>query len=118
MPLSKQQETTHNSGMVAIYAVTNTAQPGRKPVDALTPKYNLRYHERTVGLQRYYAAMQANIRIQYVLRCPKLRDVTTQDVAIPNDGKQYTIVQIQYPEEAPTEMDLTLQEVTARYDIT
>jgi len=40
--------------------------------------------------------------------------VSTQDVAIPNDGRQYRIVQVQYPEDVqPPVMDLTLEEVAA-----
>jgi hypothetical protein len=69
-------------------------------------------------MSRYYAAMQANVQISYVLRCPRLRSVSTQDVAVPNDGAQYAIRQIQYPEDVvPPVMDLTLEAVTSPYAI-
>lgn len=98
-----------NDGVVKVYAVTNAAPPGGKPVEALALKQTLRYKERTVGLTRYYAALQANVRVQYVLRCLRVPGVSTQDVAIPNDGKQYKIAQVQYPEDVtPPVMDLTL----------
>ena len=101
-----------------VYGVTNSAANGSKPVEALKLKHTLRYHERTVGLTRYYEALQANVKVQYVLRCPRLIGVSTQDVAVPNDGKQYRIVQVQYPEDVqPPVMDLTLEEVAATYDI-
>jgi len=88
------------------------------PTEGITLKQTLRYHERTVGLTRYFAALQANIKVQYVLRCPRLRDVSAQDVAIPNDGRQYRIVQVQYPENVdPPVMDLTLEEVVTEYAI-
>lgn len=107
-----------NGGTVRIYTVTNSAEDGAKPVETLTLAPTLRYHERTVGLTRYYEALQANVRVQYVLRCPRLTSVSTQDVAIPNDGRQYRIVQVQYPEDVqPPVMDLTLEEVAATYDI-
>jgi len=116
MPQSKAQ--TFNDGVVSIYEVSNTAPSGAKPKEVLTLKRSLRYHERTVGLSRYYAAKQANVIVQYVLRCPRLREVSSQDVAIPNDGKQYHIKQVQYPEDIdPPVMDLTLEEVAAKYDI-
>ncbi len=109
---------TFNSGIVNIYDVTNTAGPGDMPQWAITLKRTLRYKERTVGLQRFWAAHQANVTVNYVLRCPRLRDVSAQDVAIPNDGKQYRIVQIQYPEDVdPPVMDLTLEEIKPVYDI-
>jgi hypothetical protein len=107
-----------NSGVVKIYEVTNTAQDGGMPQEKLTLKKTLRYHERTVGLQRFWTAQQANVKISYVLRCPRLRSISTQDIAVPNDGKQYKIVQIQYPEDVdPPVMDLTLEEMKAVYDI-
>ena len=87
-------------------------------METLALAQTLRYHERTVGLSRYYEALQANVRVQYVLRCPRLTSVSTQDVAIPNDGRQYRIVQVQYPEDVqPPVMDLTLEEVAAAYGI-
>ena len=66
----------------------------------------------------FFTALQANVRVNYVLRCPRLRDISTQDIAIPNDGKQYRIYQIQYPEDIdPPVMDMTLEELEAAYDI-
>ena len=84
------------------------------------PRYKetVRYKERTVGLTRRNFARQDNVVIRYVLRCPLLRDVSAQDVAIPNDGKQYRIWDVQYPEDInPPVMDLTLEELNPVYDI-
>jgi hypothetical protein len=62
---------------------------------------------------------QANVRVQVcVCAVSALRDVSTQDIAIPNDGKQYRIVEIQYPEDVdPPVMDLTFEEIKQCYDI-
>jgi hypothetical protein len=107
-----------NDGVVRIYEVTNTAPPGGMPTDGITLKQTLRYRERTVGLTRRNFARQDGVVIRYVLRCPLLRDVSAQDVAIPNDGKQYRIWDVQYPEDTdPPVMDLTLEEMRAEYDI-
>lgn len=107
-----------NDGVVKICEVDNMALDGDMPKNGLVLKRTMRYKERTVGLTRYYAALQASVRVQYVLRCQRLRDVSTQDMAIPNDGKQYRIVQVQYPEDVfPPVMDLTLEEVSAVYEI-
>ncbi len=108
---------TYKNGVVTVYELGNIASDGDMPKEGLTLKYTLRYDERTVGINRYYTALQANVRINYVLRCPRLRSVSTQDIAIPNDGKQYRIDLIQYPEDDPLSMDLTLEGVTALYDI-
>jgi len=107
-----------NDGVVSIYTISNTGVDGGMPTEALTWKRTLRYHERTVGLTRFYTAKQANVNVRYLLRCPLLRDVSTQDVAIPNDGKQYRIVQVQFQEDIdPSVMDLTLEELLQDYDI-
>jgi hypothetical protein len=108
---------TYNDGLVKVYAVSNAAASGNMPVEKLTLKRTLRYEERTVGITRHYAAMQNNAKVAHLLRCPKLRDVSTQDVAIPNDGGQYKITFIQYPKDAPESMDLTLEAVKQKYDI-
>lgn len=114
----QRKAQTFNDGVVKIYSVTSTASDGDMPAEGISLKQTVRYHERTVGLTRYFAALQANIRVQYVLRCQRLLSVSAQDVAVPNDGKQYRIVQIQYPEDAGLPvMDLTLEEVTADYAI-
>ena len=104
---------SYNDGVVSIYTVSDVSQPGGMPVEALTLKEALRYEERTVGLTRFYAALQNNVNIKYVLRCPRIRSISTQDVAVPVDGKQYKIVQIQYPQDVePPSMDLTLEELS------
>lgn len=110
---------TFNDGVVKIYSVSNTAAAGNMPVDGVTLKRTLRYEERTVGVNRFYASMQNNARVEYLLRCPLLRDVSTHDVAVPNDGKQYDITFIQYPKDTDIKcMDLTLEAVKQTYDIT
>ena len=113
-----QSTQTFNDGVVKIYEVTNTAPPGGMPVEGIALKQTLRYKERTVGLTRRNFARQDNVVIKYVLRCPRLRDVSAQDVAIPNDGNQYRIWDVQYPEDIePPVMDITLEEMEGVYDI-
>lgn len=108
-----------NDGVVNIYSVGNIAPPGNMPKEGLTLKVGpLRYKERTVGMGRFWTAMQAQVKIDQVIRVQQLRSISTQDIAIPNDGKQYEIKQIQYPEDVePPVMDLSLERVEADYDI-
>ena len=107
-----------NDGVVRIYSVDNTAEPGEMPVDGLVLACSLRYEERTVGIIRYNAAQQSNIRVDRLLRCPLKSDVTTEYVAIPNDGKQYDIKLIQYPKDVePPAMDLSLERRVTDYAI-
>lgn len=109
-----------NDGIANIYSVENIALPGGKPKERLILKMgSIRYKERTVGMSRYWTAMQTHARIDLMLRMPQLRNVTVHDIIIPVDGEQYRIVQVQYPEDVvPAVMDLSLQRLDASYDIT
>lgn len=110
---------TFNDGVVNIYSVGNIAEPGNMPKDGLTLKVGpLHYEERTVGMSRFWTAKQALSRIDIMLRVPRHNNVSTQDVAIPIDGQQYMIVQIQYPPEVePPCMDLSLERIEAKYEL-
>jgi hypothetical protein len=69
-------------------------------------------------MSRFWAAMQNQTEVDMVLRMPRLGTVSTHDVAIPIDGKQYDIVQIQYPEVIdPLVMDLSLKRLDKEYDL-
>ena len=109
-----KDKSSFNDGVVKIYKVGNTASPGDMPVDGLVLKQTLRYKERTVGLNRYNAFLQNNIRVDFVIRCPEVRGLSEKNtdilVAILIDGQQYKVIQIQYIEDAePPSMDLSLE---------
>lgn len=106
---------TFNDGLVKIYAVTDISELGGMPREGLKEKCALRFRERTVGFNRYWAGQQSNVEISLVLRCPCFRGVSTQDIAIPNNGEQYRIVQVQFPEGLNV-MDLSLVRLEADYD--
>lgn len=109
MPINAPEIQTYNDGLVEIYEAV-------KPrMIAETPKYKLCFERQTVGVTRHYAAQQANAKVDHVLRCQRLDDVSTQDIAV-LDGHQYSIAFIQYPKKiTPMSMDLTLEEVRGNY---
>ena len=118
----KTKFESYSDGVVGIYKVTDLAQPGDLPVEGLVLKQSLRYKERTVGLNRYYAALQNDIKVDYVIRCPEVRGLSDKAtdilVAILIDGQQYEVKQIQYIEDAvPASMDLSLERIGANYII-
>lgn len=104
-----------NDGVVKIYSVGDISSLGGMPKEGLTLKAELRYSERTVGMGRFWTAQQAQARIDLLLRVHKRREISPQDVAIPNDGNQYRIVQIQYPEGLKV-MDLSLERIESEYE--
>lgn len=108
---------TLNSGVVKIYSISDCGLDGGRPVEKLTLKETLRFHRRTVGMTRYYTAMQANQQVDAVLRCYLRPSVSTQDIAILG-GKQYRITLVQVPEDVvPPVMDLTLTRLEQDYEL-
>lgn len=114
MPIQNSQ--AFNDGLCSVYEVTNIAKPGAKPQEGLELRGKLRYAERTVGMNRYTNFLQNDVEVARVLRMPRKFGVSTQDVAIPNDGHQYRVVQVQYPQDVyPKCMDLSLERIEQKY---
>ena len=114
----KNKPQEFNDGIVKIYKIKNaSAESGNMPKEGLTLKVGpLRYEERIVGMGRFWAAMQSQAKIDMVLRVPRIKSVSTQDIAIPIDKKQYEIKQIQYPRNVvPPVMDLSLERLEVDY---
>lgn len=111
-------KSSFDDGIVKIYEIANTAQAGDMPVDGLVLKQTLRYKERTVGFNRFYVALQNEVTVDFLIRCPQLRDIKPNNIAILIDGDQYRIKQVQYPEDIePPVMDMTLERLGDFYDI-
>lgn len=119
MPNSRKQAQTFNDGVANIYSVENIAPPGSMPQEKLNLKFErIRYEERTVGVQRYWTAMQAQARVDMVIRIHRISGISLHDVVAPIDGHQYKIVQIQRPKDdvdIPV-IDLSLQRLEVAYD--
>lgn len=99
----------YSDGIVTIYAVTDSAAPGMCPAERLTERVRLRYAERKLGIQRYYAGRQNQVEIERVIRVPRSKLVSTQDVAVTEDGRRYRIDMVQAAIDVyPPSADLTL----------
>lgn len=108
----------YNDGVVRIYSVSETVGPGCRHTLALTLKRTLRYQERRLGIQRYYAARQNSVNIQRVIRVPDAGGVSGQDVAVTEDGRQYEVNLVQSAKDVyPASLDLTLAAAKRTYDI-
>jgi len=118
----KSKIQSFNDGLVNIYKVENTSLPGDMPIDGLNLKQSLRYSEKTVGMNRFYQAMQNNIKVALVIQTPEVRGLSDKDtdiiVAVLNGDTQYKVMQIQYIEDAsPPAMNLTLERIGEPYVI-
>ena len=105
-------------GVVTVCRVEDVANPGFQPVKRLAPKERLLYQERSLGLSRYYAGRQNQVEIQRVIRTPYRPEVSSQDVAVTQDGRQYRIDLVQRVQDVyPPSMDLTLAKVEQRWEV-
>lgn len=109
---------SYNSGILTVYRVTDGAKPGFAPVPELEKAAALRYEELRLGLTRYYSAAQNQVKVEKVIRVPKGPDISTQDVAVTEDGRQYRIDLVQLADGVwPPSMDLTLAKVEQEYPL-
>lgn len=107
-----------NSGVVSIYRVTDAGEPGYAPVPRLDLRVRLHYEERKLGLIRYFSASQNQVKVEKVLRVPRRAEISPQDVAVTQDGRQYRIELIQMAEGVyPPSLDLTLGTVEQIYEL-
>lgn len=114
----KDISQTFNDGVVKICTVTDTASPGRLPVEKLTQRVKLHYEERKMGITRYYTALQNQVQVERVIRVPKAVPISNQDVAITEDGTIYAIEMVQMVEGVyPPCLDLTLKRTTQKYEV-
>lgn len=107
----------YNDGAVEIFSLTDKASPGYQPKKEPKLKYQLRYAERRLGLNRIYLSRQNHVEILKVIRVPKV-DITTQDIAVIHDGTQYSIDTVQEVLGVyPPSLDLSLKAITHRIEV-
>lgn len=122
-PTDKPISQSYNDGVVRILTVTDEAVPGRMPAPALAEKLRLPFQEQRVGVTRFYSALQAQVRIERVLRVQDpgtAGKISPQDAAIIlEDEAQYRVEQVQtVPGVFPPSLDLTLRTVEQTMEVT
>lgn len=102
----------YNDGVVRIYSVEDTAAPGYAPVETPSLKITLRYEERRLGITRYFSGAQNQMQLDRVLRVQRAGKVTSQDIAVTEDGQNYRVDLVQsVPDVWPESVDLTLSRI-------
>ena len=66
----RQMAATFDDGILTIYSVENIAEPGDMPVTGLVEKASFYFGYETVGINRFYTALQANRQIESVVHIP------------------------------------------------
>ena len=107
----------YNDGLVSVYRVSDGGEPGYAPVPRLELRVTLRYAELKLGILRFYSAKQNNAQVERVLRVPRRPDLSSQDVAVTEDGRRYRIGLVQLAKDVfPPSLDLTLEAVEQDYE--
>lgn len=109
-----------NSGVVKIYSVEDSAQPGYQPKPALKLKLTLRYEEQRLGINRLYLSRQNMAEVEKVIRVERQDEapISNQDVAILENGSQYSINYTQTVQDIyPPCLDLSLVKIEQNYEV-
>lgn len=107
----------YNDGVVKIYTVKDSSQPGYQPKEEPTLKYSLAFEERALGINRLYLSRQNHAEIKRVIRVQRV-DISSQDVAITHDGKQYRVDTVQAVLGVyPPSLDLSLVTVEQNFEV-
>lgn len=82
---------TFDDGILTIYSTVNTAEPGMKPIIQLEEKEQYYYGFETLGVNRYYTALQAQQQIESVVCVPGWGDISATDICAIENGDQFNI---------------------------
>ena len=116
--MKKNKFLSFNDGIVSIYKVSNIAPKGDKPCEKLVFYNKYCFADKTVGLNRYYEAMQNNVQIsRSILIGANDFNISPQMVAVIGNT-QYMIIQVQTVRDTrPPHLILSLSEVEMNYEI-
>ena len=107
---------TFNDGMVYIYKLANTAEPGLRPQYTPTLYRKLMFGYKTIGVKRNYEALQAQVKLDELIQVMLDRHISSQDVAVIEDV-QYQIKQVQHKQDTfPFTSLLSLEKLEEDYD--
>ena len=108
-----------DKGIVSLLREPEGINKGNMPDGEPQEYYKAWYADRTVGMSRYYAAQQANTRIDKLIRIELPYDeiIKADDIAQLDDGYKYRIAQAAYlfDEDAGEDVvDLSLERIGYR----
>ena len=90
-----------DSGTLTVWRGTNTSPAGSMPVLKYAQIWGSYYADRTIGIQRYYTAMQHDNRVDAMVRVQRTYELAPADDRVilspysHQDGNAYRIIQLQ-----------------------
>lgn len=109
----------YDSGVMFLYRGTNISEPGEAPEMQWVQIWGANYESRTVGVQRYYTAMEHAARADLLIRIHRQYDITptTDRVTLSpvdhQDGNTYRVAQVQQVSDSDglPATDITLERI-------
>lgn len=110
---------TCDDGIVKICDVVNVSEPGMKPKIRLRVRSEQFFGYETVGITRYFTALQAQVQIANVIHIWEDRSITSNNVCILEDGCQYrcSLVQHMVNEDKLPITKLSLERINEEYEL-
>lgn len=105
-----------DDGILTFYTLTNTAQPGRMPVEQLVSSGTAYYSRLNIGVTRMYAAFGANHQIDALVRCHNTPSVPSGSEYVIVNNMQYRIDAVQERPERDA-VDLTLVRLGDNFNV-
>lgn len=110
---------TFDDGILTIYNTENIGEPGMKPEIGLVEKERFYYSFDTLGINRYYTALQAQQQIESVVNIPGWPEIAATDICALENGDQFRIVmrQPQLNDDGLRITKLSLERMEEKYAI-
>lgn len=87
---------TFDDGIVKIYSIGNIAANGKEPKEGLVAYESFYFGFDTLGINRYYTALQANQQIESVINIPGWNTLNpAKHIAVMENGDQFRIQMVQ-----------------------
>jgi len=106
----------YDAGIARFYTLADAPAPGQRKLRLSSSGW---YGEQKVGVTRYYAAMAANVRVEKVIELWRDESIVSGMYCIPEDGRQYRVVQAQHglDENGLQNTVLTLERVNRNFEL-
>ncbi len=86
---------TFDDGILKIYEIENVSENGKKPEKMLVKKSEHYFGFETLGIRRYFTALQAQRKIESVVNVPGWNAIVATDICVMEDGCQYKMAMVQ-----------------------
>lgn len=85
----------YDDGILSICEQVEVSRNTVKPETKLRERSRFYFAFGVVGIERYYTALRANVRIDAVVSIPGWETIDSRDIVILEDGTQYRLAQVQ-----------------------